>query len=53
MATRSVIAMDNSRIVGDENSGTTYVPLMVTCKVEANEQVKHMNVAVAFSVGVE
>jgi hypothetical protein len=51
MIPRSVAAMDNSGIVGDENSGTTCVPLIVTCNVEANVQVKRMNVCVAFSVG--
>ena len=50
MIARSVVAMDNNRIVGDENSGTTCVPLIVTCNVEANVQVKRMSVCVAFLV---
>jgi hypothetical protein len=49
---RSIVAVDNSRIAGDENSGTTYVPLIVTCSEEANVQVKYMNVCVVFSVAV-
>jgi len=52
MIVRSVAAKDNNRIVGNENSGTTCVPLMVTCNVEANVEVKCMNVCVAFSVGM-
>ena len=44
--------MDNSRIVGDGNSGTTFVPLMVTCSAEAKVHVKCMNVCVAFPVGL-